>query len=159
MEKNDLDFLILDGEVMPWRLKGSTLIENEFYRPGICALYSREKAYGKESQPYKNVENYLKILSWFTGFEEPKYRVFDVLSRGKCNLENKTYNSIEFENYEEKQQFIQAMADHHFIFPVEYHIIDLTKEEEYLKYYEMWENYCENGGEGWVSIFLQSPKT
>lgn len=156
MEREGFDFVILDGEVLPWVLKATTLVRGQFQAPGECALAARKFVHGEDSHEYANAKRFLDALSDFTQDTPPEFRVFQVLAAGK------SYNGTDpkraaftpqylghYLSDTERYKLINRLSTEH-LKPVEYRYIDLDSQESKQEAIKAWEDYCLNGGEGWV---------
>eukprot|EP01124_Arcella_intermedia_P031247 TRINITY_DN7008_c0_g1_i1.p1 TRINITY_DN7008_c0_g1~~TRINITY_DN7008_c0_g1_i1.p1 ORF type:complete len:895 (-),score=266.38 TRINITY_DN7008_c0_g1_i1:6-2690(-) len=147
----EVDFLILDGEMLPWSLKAKDLITEEFSDPGECALISREYIHTKESEETRKAELFLKSLSYYTKTVEPEYRVFQIYA-GKIDPNTKIPRITHYGptmDLKDKYNFIKKLESK-MVKPVEYLIVDLNSQEQRKNATKEWEQYCNNGGEGWV---------
>lgn len=77
------DFVILDGELLPWAFKGQQLIDREFLLPGECAVVSRKVIYGEDSPEYKRAQEYMSTLSCHIQHTPLEYRIFQILAAGR----------------------------------------------------------------------------
>jgi len=152
MKSLDLDFIALDGEMLPWTLKATHLIYDSFLIPGECSLVAREYIYGKDSPEYKNAENYLSTLNHYTAQSKPEFRVFQVLAVGKIDQKTKQIRVTTMGAHLpalEKYNFMKKFETKH-VKCVEHISVNLNSEVERKNAVAEWEKYCKEGGEGWV---------
>eukprot|EP01130_Rhizamoeba_saxonica_P013405 TRINITY_DN5724_c0_g2_i2.p1 TRINITY_DN5724_c0_g2~~TRINITY_DN5724_c0_g2_i2.p1 ORF type:complete len:416 (+),score=87.72 TRINITY_DN5724_c0_g2_i2:222-1469(+) len=145
-----LDFIVLDGEILPWSFKAQNLIKKDFEVPGYCALSSTEECYGIDSEEYKNAQSFLETLSWYSSDEDPYFRAFDILSAGTTeNGYLKETHRSQYTTFDIKYDILAKLETEH-IKPVESRIIDLQSPEQCEDAVNDWSQYCQSGGEGWI---------
>jgi hypothetical protein len=151
VSKMQSDFIILDCEVLPWLFKAKGLIEKEFLIPGECSYLSRK--YGKYGS-VKNCEDYLQVLSHYSSEQPLEIRPFHVLAEGNIKVK-KTRNvfsdvklGLMFDHVYHMER-TAALAEGVFK-PVNWHLVNLDVPNSCATSVELWERFCENGGEGFV---------
>lgn len=166
LTEQTLDFAILDAEVLPWSLKAGKLIEQEFMQPGQCALVSRSRLFGPNSDKTQRAQLFLDALSCYTkevtSHADIQARVFDVIACGQIDATN-GFTAIEYGDSVQAHRryaLIDAMCDSGEavgILPVERMFVDLKDEASMQACTQAWLNYTALpslseclGGEGFV---------
>jgi len=149
MEKAGYDFVILDGELLPWSLKAGSLVDL-LSSPGECAQVSREYCYGSQSNEYNNAKKFVEALSHYVQKTPPQYRVFQILAAGKVvknELVSKKMGA--YMPVPERYNLIKQLESD-MIKCTEYRVVPLHSIDECAAAVKAWEEYCRGGGEGWV---------
>lgn len=147
------DFIMFDAEIMPWCLKAKGLIEKEFQIPGECAYLSRY--YGQYSN-IGNALNYLSSLNNYINNSNIEVRIFNILASGNILEYPKKpiFTDVMFGHCIDKQiinENIKEVTKGCQIFkPVEYDICCTSSTNDIIKNVKDWEEFCDNGGEGYV---------
>lgn len=153
-DKLKYDFIILDCEVLPWNLKARGLIEKDFLVPGQCAWLSRY--YGIHNslikEDYKKADKYLKVLETFASDKEMQFKMFQVLAYGQVDITKHRFVSCInglFLNKQNNYNILKSLENDVFksIKGTEF---SLNSESDCYKITQNWEEYCKNGGEGYV---------
>ena len=158
----EYDWIILDGELMPWSVKGSGLIKKEFVDPIETALSHREFCFGKDSKQYKNASLFLASLSNYTSATPIHFRIFQILAAGKYYNNNKKMDckfSGEFVCAEKRYKLIEKFVSNsnYLLKSVEYIFVDLKSKQEREYATKQWIKYCKDeGGEGYI-VKLSGP--
>eukprot|EP01126_Amoeba_proteus_P050720 TRINITY_DN6014_c0_g1_i5.p1 TRINITY_DN6014_c0_g1~~TRINITY_DN6014_c0_g1_i5.p1 ORF type:complete len:685 (-),score=124.86 TRINITY_DN6014_c0_g1_i5:3-2057(-) len=160
LKKAHLDFVLLDGEMLPWAIKAGSLIEESFLSPGECALTCRKYFHGKESQGYVAAQRFLDTLEHYTKTTEPTYWVWNVLAAG--NVKNSSFHTKVmgyYLNATQRYEWIKKFESPH-VHCCKHVIVNLESPEECAAATECWLKDCASGGEGWVikperSLFVE----
>ena len=175
MNKHGFDFVVLDGEMLPWNYKARTLIQEQFIVPGECAAVSRQKIFGESSEEYQRAKSFVDVVKRYSEDSKTEYRVFQVLAAGKIRGKKKLVEYMgnympALERYrlitalcnEDKEQGNQEKetekeAEKHkskqdkIVKAVEWKVVDLDSGQEMEEAVEEWKRYCKHeNGEGWV---------
>lgn len=148
----DNGFVILDGEFMPWSYKSGDSITHDFVIPAqACGI--NNFLCGKSNN---NVKKYFKVLSNYINNDKKEIRAFHVLATGNV--------------HENKKKFIDVINGFHLTHTDNFRMMswingDIIKSFDAYWYdydtnslYESnnsnlirhWEEYCDDGGEGFV---------
>lgn len=155
-EKQNLEFIMMDGEMLPWNYKAEELIQKKFVRPGEAALIYRLNT-GDSEENVSNANEFLKELSEYSKNEELCFRPFHLLAAG--NLEkyvNFTQCTHEYQlsilnGWFEIGKLIRTMNVYHIDSrDLNAHVIRLGNEYEKEKSINRWEKFTNEGGEGFV---------
>lgn len=155
MDAMGVDFVILDGEILPWALKAKGLIEGDFLSPGECAYVSRSYCHGEDAPQTQRAKRFLEALAWFTADTPVEYRVWQVLAMGTVQRNRLvTRHMGAYMSAEDRYALIGRFESEH-VKCVQYRFVDLQSAEDRRAAVAEWERYClgtEGGGrgEGWV---------
>lgn len=153
----EYDFITLDCEILPWRLKAQGLIDFQFKAPVECTYLKRK---------YSNLETtdselFLNSLSRFDKNTDLEIRMFGIVYLGKTKtvFKDKKYSTIisDYINgfnitHTEKYKLLKPFEGNIFKL-VEHYFINLNSLSAKLrkKYIiHIWKTYCNNEGEGFV---------
>jgi len=154
MESINLDFVMLDCEIMPWAFKGARMIENEFQIPAECALLSRE--WGNYSN-YHNAEEFLKTLKNYSEDGEIDIKAFNLLAMGQFKDTGRRvgYNRVDCGLFKDRDWHYNMMfrlfAKNGIVSRVKHNEVNLYDRESMDRSINRWKIYCDDfGGEGFV---------
>jgi len=153
-----LDFAILDAEILPWSVKAGKLIEQEFRQPGQCALVSRRRLFGAESDKTQRAQLFMDALACYTqeadGHADIRARVFNVIACGHVRgvSDKAPIGTPKFTNIRhgdelpapERYALIDAMCrggESVGILPVERMFVDLTDQASMRACTQAWLRY------------------
>lgn len=74
--KGGLRLVILDGEVLPWVMKATTLVRGQFLAPGECALAARRFVHGESSNEYANARYVTSPVTNCVGNDDDWLKLF-----------------------------------------------------------------------------------
>jgi len=151
MNLNEWDFAAIDCEILPWKLKGEKLIFQEFQVPGMCTYLSR-KFGGYQSE--ESAKKFLDVLENYSKDEPVSVRAFDVLLTGSIGNNGKIstgyigHHITRHDTYKILAAF--SGYPNSIIKPVTCYWINVndqgTRDHATLR----WQEFCKNGGEGFV---------
>lgn len=152
------DVWVLDCEILPWSYKAKSMIENSFLIPGEAALLWR-KRFGT-AQEIQNAEKFLSSLENYSKQEDITIHPFQLLAAADVNKKGdgtinqlKPFNKVSigyYLNYEDQYTKVLDKVEGNIIKRVPYHVIDINDPEQCQASIARWEEYCDNGGEGFV---------
>lgn len=149
------DFIMLDGELLPWALRAQDLIEKSFLVPGECCLASR--LYAANMDPNDagvvSAQRFLRSLANYSQRGDPIVRVFNVLAVGKMRKHGEMNATLmgDYVSAAERYQFINELcAKATLLRPVEAIRVALDDPASCAAVTQAWLEYCDSGGEGFV---------
>ncbi len=156
LKKRDVDYAVLDCELLPWNVKGEGLIEKHFRLPGRLAEAARLFTRGSSSAEYANAKRYLDTLSTYDQPEEkPHLRCFDLIRVGRFDREGKEDRrevcASQADAWKTKRAWLDYLLEGNGVIRTARHTkIDLTDPEDCERATKQWEEDCKGGCEGWV---------
>ncbi|WP_313811704.1 polynucleotide kinase-phosphatase [Glutamicibacter sp.] len=161
-EELDTDWLLLDGELLPWSLKAEALIKNTYARVGASGVAATRAAVqvleqaadsgldvsqlleGARGQ-YDNAKAFRDAYRRYVGDKDQlRFAAFQVLA-----TEKRTYESSDHGWHMGVAQRLAAAAPQLFI-ETEWVRVKLDSDEEVQRAVRWWEQLTDSGGEGMV---------
>ena len=152
MTLKGLDFVMLDCEILPWSLKAKRLIDLDFYVPGECAQLSRKYAgYGD----LEATDKYMDTLELYSQETPLEVRAFNILGCG--NITQKRNGKMHFCDvqcglFKDRSWHYELLKYLNFEYVKSVHAypIDLFSRQQRTHICMKWEEFCKQGGEGFV---------
>lgn len=146
----NIDFIMLDGEMLPWQYKGEGLIKDKFIKPGEAALIYRTKC-GDSEKNILNSAEFLKEIANYTSSNDIKFHPFHLLAYGTI----KKYNFVSQISHSQQltllHKFFNSSAEKIITCNVDgINIIDLQNKESIKNSITRWYQFTALGGEGFV---------
>jgi hypothetical protein len=148
------DFIILDAEIMPWAIKSENLIKRDFILPGEAAVLWRKET---EDLLLANAEKFLDVANHFAKQGPLDIRVFHMLAAGSVIEKG---DRLEFGKFMFGPSLTHDRQIINYLSPLHGDIIhsigdvswqvNLNSKSEMNESIKRWEDYCANGGEGFV---------
>ena len=161
LETENLEWCVLDGEMLPWSFKAQELIEQSFLLPGIICNEDRLYLFGSSSPSKLRSESFLSVLNWFSKQNEENeklnFRVFNIIAAGK--VEDSKFKVSYFghllssaKKYSLISRFDSKSEGESLVKGVEWMEIKLGEKESEDRAVSAWKEYCSlpSCGEGFI---------